>query len=51
MALRTGGSLAVAVRKDNPKLKDELDQFIGKVGLGTATAAILNKKYSRAPSS
>ncbi len=45
VALRTGGSLAVAVRKDNPKLKDELDQFIGKVGLGTATAAILNKRY------
>ena len=44
-ALRTGGSLAVAVRKDNPKLTSELNHFIGKVGLASATGAILNKKY------
>ena len=45
VALRTGGDLAVAVRKDNPALADELNQFIGKAGLDTATGAILNKKY------
>jgi membrane-bound lytic murein transglycosylase MltF len=45
VALRSGGDLAVAVRKDNPLLADELNQFIGGAGLDTATGAILNKKY------
>ena len=45
VALRTGGNLAVAVRKGNPRLAHELNQFIGRVGLDSATGAILNKKY------
>jgi membrane-bound lytic murein transglycosylase MltF len=45
LALRSGADLAVAVRQDNPVLADELNQFIGKVGLSSATGAILNKKY------
>ena len=44
-ALRSGGELAVAIRKGSPRLADELNQFIGRVGLGSATGAVLNKKY------
>jgi membrane-bound lytic murein transglycosylase MltF len=44
-ALRTGGTLAVAVRKENPGLARQLNQFIDRVGLDSATGAILNKKY------
>ena len=43
--LRTGGSLAVAIRKDSPKLAAELNAYIDKFGLNSATGAILNKKY------
>ena len=45
IAVRTGGSLAVAVRKGNPKLANELNEFISKIGLGSATRAVLDKKY------
>jgi membrane-bound lytic murein transglycosylase MltF len=45
VVLRSEGDLAVAVRKDNPALVKELNQFIDKVGLESATGAILNKKY------
>ena len=45
LALRSGGDLAVAVRPDNPGLAAELNQFIGRVGLDSATGAILDKKY------
>ena len=47
LPLRTGGALAVAVRKNSPGLTAELNQFIGKVGLQSATGAVLNKKYLR----
>ena len=43
--LRTGGQLAVAIRKGSPQLKGELDAFIAKNGLNTTLGAILNKRY------
>ncbi len=43
--LRTGGQLAVAVRKSSPQLKGELDSFIQANGLDTTLGAILNKRY------
>ena len=45
LALRTGGALAVAMRKDSPKLAATLNRYIAKVGLESATGAILNKRY------
>jgi membrane-bound lytic murein transglycosylase MltF len=45
VALRTGGNLAVAFRKDSPKLAAELNGFIAKNGLNTAIGATLNKRY------
>ena len=49
VAVRTGGNLAVAVRKGNPGLAGELNHFIGRVGLESATGAVLNKKYLQSP--
>ena len=43
--LRTGGVLAVAIRKDSPQLARELNAFIEKQGLDSAIGAILNKRY------
>jgi membrane-bound lytic murein transglycosylase MltF len=45
IALRTGGEIAVAVRKGNPKLKAAGDDWIRKNGLGTAFGNVLNKRY------
>jgi membrane-bound lytic murein transglycosylase MltF len=45
VALRTGAVLAVAIRKNSPQLKDGLNQFISKHGLGSTMYAILNKRY------
>jgi len=45
IALRTGGNLAVAVRKNNPKLRTELNAYIARNGLDSSLAAILNKRY------
>jgi membrane-bound lytic murein transglycosylase MltF len=36
VAVHTGGEVAWAVRKDSPKLKQELNAFVKKHGLGTA---------------
>jgi len=44
-ALRTGGSLAAAIRKNSPKLAAELNTFIEKNGLNSAIGAVLNKRY------
>jgi membrane-bound lytic murein transglycosylase MltF len=43
--VRSGGELAVAVRKNSPQLVAELNRFIEKNGLGTAVGAMLNKRY------
>jgi membrane-bound lytic murein transglycosylase MltF len=45
VAVRTGGVLAVAIRKNSPRLKDGLNKFIAKNGLSSTMGAILNKRY------
>jgi membrane-bound lytic murein transglycosylase MltF len=45
VTLRTGGSLAVAIRKNSPKLAAELNGFIAKNGLDSAIGRILNQRY------
>jgi membrane-bound lytic murein transglycosylase MltF len=44
-ALTTGESLAVAFRKENPQLKDEVDKWMQKHGEGDAFRNILEKRY------
>jgi len=45
VTVRTGGDLAVAVRKENPKLATELNGYIAKNGLDSTLGAILSKRY------
>ncbi len=45
VALRTGATIAVPVRKGNPKLLAEVNGFLKKFGLGTAFANIMEKRY------
>jgi membrane-bound lytic murein transglycosylase MltF len=45
MPLRSGGVLAVAIRKNSPELMRDLNAFIAKQGLDSAFGAILNKRY------
>ena len=44
-AVRTDGHLAVAIRKNNPKAKDALNQFAKRYGIGTAFYNMMQKKY------
>ena len=44
-AVRTGGKLAVAFRKDNPKLKEQVNVFVRKHGQGDLFRNVLEKKY------
>jgi membrane-bound lytic murein transglycosylase MltF len=43
--LRTGGSLAIAVRKNNRQLLVALNTFMGKYGLGTAFGNQVERQY------
>jgi membrane-bound lytic murein transglycosylase MltF len=45
VALRTGGTLAAAIRKNSPQLAAELNAFIAKNGLDSTLGAILSKRY------
>ena len=45
VAVRTGGELAVAIRKNSPKFAASLNTFIDKYGLQSAIGAVLQKKY------
>jgi membrane-bound lytic murein transglycosylase MltF len=45
LALRRGGNLSVAIRKNSPKLAAELNGFIAKNGLDSAIGRVLNKRY------
>jgi membrane-bound lytic murein transglycosylase MltF len=45
VAIRTGGSLAVAVRKNSPQLIAALNTFLGNFGLGTAFGNQIERKY------
>jgi membrane-bound lytic murein transglycosylase MltF len=45
VALRTGGTLAVAIRKNSPQLSSALNAFMGNYGLGTAFGNQIERKY------
>jgi membrane-bound lytic murein transglycosylase MltF len=45
LAVRTGGQLAVAVRKDNPKLRARVDEWVKKHGGDNWFNAVIGKKY------
>lgn len=45
LKLRAHGNLAVAIRKDSPKLAAELNRFIANFGLDSVVGRVLNKKY------
>jgi membrane-bound lytic murein transglycosylase MltF len=45
LTLRTGGDLAVAIRKHSPKLAAELNGFLAKNGLDSVTGRVLNARY------
>jgi membrane-bound lytic murein transglycosylase MltF len=45
VAVRTGASLAVAIRKKSPLLAAELNAFLAKYGLGTAFGNVIEKRY------
>ena len=45
LAVSTGGSIAWAVRKNNPKLKAELDGFVAKNKIGTLFGNIVKQRY------
>jgi membrane-bound lytic murein transglycosylase MltF len=45
IAVRTGGNLAVAMRKNSPQTAAEFNRFIAKNGLDSAIGATLNKRY------
>ncbi len=45
MPLRTGGTLAIAVRKNNPQVLAALNTFMGKFGLGSAFGNQVERRY------
>ncbi len=45
VALRTGGTLAVAIRKNSPQLAAALNKFMGNYGLGTAFGNEIERRY------
>ena len=45
VALRAGGDLAVAFRKNSPKLAAEANDFIAKFGLNSAFGSVIKKRY------
>jgi membrane-bound lytic murein transglycosylase MltF len=45
VTVRTGGTLAVAIRKESPQLKAALNRVIDKYGLGTAFGNTIEKRY------
>jgi membrane-bound lytic murein transglycosylase MltF len=45
VALRTNGELAVALRKNSPKLAAETNEYIAKYGLGSAFGNVIEKRY------
>jgi membrane-bound lytic murein transglycosylase MltF len=47
LALRTGGALAAAFRKDSPKLAAALNAFIAKYGFSSAFGRTLIQRYLR----
>ena len=45
VTLRSGGSLAVAFRKENPQLKEAVNTWIAKHGKGDAFRNVLERRY------
>jgi membrane-bound lytic murein transglycosylase MltF len=45
VTVRTGGSLAVAIRKNSPQLAAALNAFLAKNGLGSAFGNMMEKRY------
>ncbi len=45
VAVRSGGQLAVAFRKDNPRLREAVNQWIRKHGKGDAFRNVLERRY------
>ena len=45
VAVRTGGNLAVAIRKNSPKLAAGLNTIIDEYGLGTTFGNMMEKRY------
>jgi membrane-bound lytic murein transglycosylase MltF len=45
VAVRAGGSLGVAIRKNNPKLRAALNNFMGKYGLGSVFGNQVERRY------
>jgi membrane-bound lytic murein transglycosylase MltF len=45
IAVRSGGSLGVAIRKDNPRLRSALTNFMKTYGLGSAFGNEIERRY------
>jgi membrane-bound lytic murein transglycosylase MltF len=45
LALRTGGNLGVAIRKNSPQLAAELNGFIDEYGLDSSIGRVINNRY------
>lgn len=45
LTLRNEGNLAVAIRKNSPKLAAEINSYVDKFGLNSGIGAVLNKRY------
>ncbi len=45
VALRSGATIAVPIRKNSPRLAAELNAFLAKNGLGTALGNMIEKRY------
>ncbi|MGE5362277.1 MAG: transglycosylase SLT domain-containing protein [Bacteroidales bacterium] len=45
IALRTGGALAVAIRKNSPQLSQAFNTFMANYGLGTAFGKMIERRY------
>jgi membrane-bound lytic murein transglycosylase MltF len=47
VAVRTGGQIALAFRKDSPKLRAEMDAFLAKHGSGSAFGNVVLRRYMK----
>ena len=45
LAVRTGGTLALAMRKENPKLRETVNAFLRRYAKGDATRNTLERRY------
>jgi membrane-bound lytic murein transglycosylase MltF len=45
IAVRTGGTLAIAIRKGSPQLSNALNAFMGNYGLGSSFGNQIERKY------